>query len=197
MELKFGIDPLYQAWLFDTFGNCSNLHICSNTSLFDMHWAMILIKMHCIKSLNIKMKVFCNYSVDWTHQTLLGRADQKLTWVLEKTSFSFYLWYCLPLQNLIWCIFWGKYFHLDSTLENVFQGCGCKCFKKSEISRIIVTGLSLTWNFDVLEMCIYSRVQWFLQGTPTSPPHPPATGWGILGSGNLTRSDFDHLNAQS
>ena len=79
MELKFGIDPLYQAWLFDTFSNCINLHICGNTFLFDMHWAMRLIKMHCIKSLNIKMKVSCNHSVDWTHQTPLGRADQKPT----------------------------------------------------------------------------------------------------------------------
>ena len=60
-QLKFGIDPLYQAWLFDTFSNCHNLHIGCNTSLFDMHWAMRLIKMHCIKSLNIKMKV------SWTH----------------------------------------------------------------------------------------------------------------------------------
>ena len=60
-QLKFGIDPLYQAWLFDTFSNCHNLHIGCNTSLFDMHWAMRLIKMHCIKSLNIKMKV------SWIH----------------------------------------------------------------------------------------------------------------------------------
>ena len=47
MQLKFGIDPLYQAWLFDTFNNCHNLHICCNT-LFDMPWANRLIKMHCM-----------------------------------------------------------------------------------------------------------------------------------------------------
>ena len=87
MQLKFRIDPLYQAWLFGTFSNCHNFHVCSNASLFNMHWAMRLIKMHCIKSINIKMNISCNYSVDWTHQTLLGRAHQKHTWVLEKTSF--------------------------------------------------------------------------------------------------------------
>ena len=37
MLLKFGIDPLYQAGLFDTFNKCHNLHICCHTSLFDMH----------------------------------------------------------------------------------------------------------------------------------------------------------------
>ena len=37
MQLKFGIDPLYHASLFDKFNNCKNLNICCNTSLFDMH----------------------------------------------------------------------------------------------------------------------------------------------------------------
>ena len=66
MQLKFEIDPLYQSWLFDTFNNCQNLHIYCNISLFDMHWATRLTKMHCIQSLNIKTKVSCNYPVDWT-----------------------------------------------------------------------------------------------------------------------------------
>ena len=33
-------------YFYLTFSNCHNLHICCNTSFFDMHWAMILIKMH-------------------------------------------------------------------------------------------------------------------------------------------------------
>ena len=37
MQLMLGIDPLYQARLFDTFNNCHYLHICCNTCLFDMH----------------------------------------------------------------------------------------------------------------------------------------------------------------
>lgn len=35
MQLKFGINPIYQAWLFDTLGNCDSLYIPCNTSFFN------------------------------------------------------------------------------------------------------------------------------------------------------------------
>ena len=42
---------------------------------------------------------------------------------------------------------------------------------------------------EVLEVCIYSHLQYFFKGGISS-----VRGWEILGSGNLTRSDSDHLN---
>ena len=42
---------------------------------------------------------------------------------------------------------------------------------------------------EVLEVCIYSHLQYFFKGEISS-----VRGWEILGSGNLTRSDSDHLN---
>ena len=42
---------------------------------------------------------------------------------------------------------------------------------------------------EVLEVCIYSRLQCFLR-----EKIPPAGAWEILAGGNLTRSDSDHLN---
>ena len=42
---------------------------------------------------------------------------------------------------------------------------------------------------EVLEVCIYSHLQCFLRGKI-----PPVRGWEILGGGNMTQSDSDHLN---
>ena len=41
----------------------------------------------------------------------------------------------------------------------------------------------------VLEVCIYSHLQCFLR-----EKIPPVGGWEILGGGDLTRSDSDHLS---
>lgn len=42
MQLKFGVNPVYQAWSFDTLGNCDSLYIPCNTSFFDVHTTMRL-----------------------------------------------------------------------------------------------------------------------------------------------------------
>ena len=36
-QLKIGIDPFYQARLFETFSNRHNLHMCYYRRFFDMH----------------------------------------------------------------------------------------------------------------------------------------------------------------
>ena len=42
---------------------------------------------------------------------------------------------------------------------------------------------------EFLEVCIYSHLQCFLR-----EKIPPVGGWEILGGGDLTRSDSDHLS---
>ena len=72
------------------------------------------------------MKVPCNYSVSWTHWTLVGKKQhRKLSWVLEKASFSF-MWYFFHYRIRYDIFSEGNI----STLDNVPQGCGCKCYWK-------------------------------------------------------------------
>ena len=123
----------------------------------------------------------------------MGRAHQKLTWVVDKISFSF----------TCGIVFHYKIRYDVLSEENIstlfppyimcFKGVAASVFKSLKF-LYWVTGLSLTWNFEVLEVCINSYFQCFLRGPA---PIPPLRGWEIFVGGNLTRSDFDPLNPQN
>ena len=91
-----------------------------------MHWATRLIKIHWTYSLNIKRKIPSNYPVSWTHWKLVGKTTQKSYLSPRENNLFFYLWYFFHYRIRYHIFFEGNI----STLDNVPQGCGCKCYWK-------------------------------------------------------------------
>ena len=95
------------------------------------------------------------------------KQHRKLTWVLEKTSFSF-MWYFFHYRIRYDIFSEGNI----STLDNVPQGCGCKCYWKF---KNVLSDYRIIINIEFLyfgERCrspIISVFQIVLRGKQENP----------------------------
>ena len=143
------------------------------------------------------MKVPCNYPISWTHWTLVEKTTQKT--------------YMSPRENQLF-VYLRYFFHYRirhdifsegniSTLDNVPQGCGWKCYWKFKILwldyRIIINMQFLSFG----ERCISPIISVFQIVLRGKKENSLSKGIGnfageifLLSCGDLTRSDFEHLN---